>query len=159
MSATSLESPGKRAQVYRGIYLVSRVLLFALGAASAQAQIRVASPDGRNEVAVEIHDGKLYYNLRRDGRALLLPSLLGFELQGALPLRDGLRLVDTTRNAVDETWTQPWGEVPRPRPSQRAPRVRSRSGSARPAVRRGVPGVQRRRQAYARQAVTDISAG
>ena len=76
MRATSLESPGKRAQLYRGIYLVSRVLPFALWAAPAPApaQVRVASPDGRNEVAVELHDGKLYYSLRRDGRALLLPS-------------------------------------------------------------------------------------
>ncbi len=117
MRATSLESPGKRGQLYRGIYLVSRVLPFALWAAPAPApaQVRVASPDGRNEVAVELHDGKLYYGLRRDGRAVLLPSLLGFELQGAPPLRDGLRLVDTTRNAVDETWTQPWGEVARVR--------------------------------------------
>src|SRR6266566_4506104 len=117
MRATSLESPGRRGQLYRGIYLVSRVLPFALCAASAQAQaqVRVASPDGRNEVAVEIRDGKLYYSLRRDGRAVLLPSLLGFELQGAPRLRDGLRLVDTTRQAVDETWTQPWGEVARVR--------------------------------------------
>ena len=117
MRATSLESPDKRAQLYRGIYLVSRVLPFALWAAPAPApaQVRVASPDGRNEVAVELHDGKLYYGLRRDGRAVLLPSSLGFELQGAPPLRDGLRLVDTTRNAVDETWTQPWGEVARVR--------------------------------------------
>ena len=115
MRARSLESPCKRAQADRRIYLVSRVLPFALCAASAQAQVRVASPDGRNEVTAEIHDGKLYYSLRRDGRALLLPSLLGFELRGAPPLRDGLHLVDTTRQAIDEMWTQPWGEVARVR--------------------------------------------
>src|SRR2546429_8413745 len=115
MRARSLESPGKRAQPYRRIYLVSRVLPFALCVASAQAQLRVASPDGRDEATVEIHEGKLYYSLRRDGRALLLPSLLGFEFQGAAPLRDGLRLVDASRNTIDETWTQPWGEVARVR--------------------------------------------
>ncbi len=113
MRARSLESPGKRAHVYRAIYLVSAAL--PVLATVAGAQVRVASPDGRNEATVEIHDGKLYYSLRRDGRALLLPSLLGFELRGAPPLRDGLHLVDTTRNAVDETWTQPWGEVARVR--------------------------------------------
>src|SRR2546429_474071 len=37
MRATSLESPDKRAQLYRGIYLVSRVLPFALWAAPAAA--------------------------------------------------------------------------------------------------------------------------
>jgi len=80
-------------------------------AAAAQGQTRVASPDGRNQVTAEIRDGKLYYSVQRDGRPLLLPSLLGFEFQGAPPLRDGLHLVDTTRKTVDETWTQPWGEV------------------------------------------------
>jgi alpha-glucosidase len=83
--------------------------------ASAQDQLRIASPDGRNEVAVEIREGKLYYSLQRDDRAVLLPSLLGFEFRGAQPLRDGLRVVDTAEQTVDQTWTQPWGEVARVR--------------------------------------------
>ncbi|MBI4409629.1 MAG: glycoside hydrolase family 97 protein [Gemmatimonadetes bacterium] len=83
--------------------------------AHGQNQLRVASPDGRNEVTVEIREGKLYYSLKRDGRAVLLPSQLGFEFRGAAPLREDLRVVGTTRNAVDQTWTQPWGEVARVR--------------------------------------------
>ncbi|MGH7522670.1 MAG: glycoside hydrolase family 97 protein [Gemmatimonadales bacterium] len=79
------------------------------------AQLRVASPDGRNVVMVDTHEGKLSYLVQRDGRPLLTPSLLGFEFRGAPPLRDGLRIVDSTRNSVDETWTQPWGEVSRVR--------------------------------------------
>ncbi len=79
------------------------------------AQVRIASPDGRNEVVVELLDGRLTYRLARDGRALILPSLLGFELRGAPPLRDGLRITDTTRQAHDQWWTQPWGEVARVR--------------------------------------------
>jgi len=83
--------------------------------ASAHSQVRVASPDGRNQVTAEFREGKLYYSLQRDGRPLILPSLLGFEFQGAPTLRDGLQLVDTTRKTIDETWTQPWGEVARVR--------------------------------------------
>jgi alpha-glucosidase len=93
---------------------LSLALLIA-AAAAAQAQVPVASPDGRNHVTVGIREGKLYYSVRRDGRDLLLPSLLGFEFRNAPPLRDGLRLVDTARSTVDETWTQPWGEVARVR--------------------------------------------
>ena len=77
------------------------------------AQITVASPDARNRVTVEVREGRLYYSLARDGRALVLPSLLGFEFRGAAPLRDGLRITDTARTAHDEWWTQPWGEVAR----------------------------------------------
>ena len=86
-----------------------------LSATALGAQARVASPDGRTRVTVEITEGKLYYSLARDGRALLLPSLLGFEFRGAPPLRDGLRIADTTRRSHDEWWTQPWGEVARVR--------------------------------------------
>ncbi len=82
---------------------------------SAQGQVRVASPDERNQVTAELREGKLYYSVQRDGRPLILPSLLGFEFQGAPPLRNGLQLVDSTRQTVDETWTQPWGEVARVR--------------------------------------------
>jgi alpha-glucosidase len=77
------------------------------------AQVRVASPDGRNEVAVAILEDKLCYSLARDGRALILPSFLGLELRGAPRIRDGLRITDTTRQSHDEWWTQPWGEVAR----------------------------------------------
>ena len=40
-------------------------------------------PDGRNQVTVELREGHLTYSLDRDGRALILPSLLGFEFRGA----------------------------------------------------------------------------
>ncbi len=93
---------------------LSLALLIAV-AIPAQAQVRTASPDGRNQVTIETHDGRLYYSVQRDGRPLLMPSLLGFEFRGAPPLRDSLRIVDTTRQTVDETWTQPWGEVARVR--------------------------------------------
>ena len=98
-------------------HLAPGVLCATLGAGSATAQavVRVASPDGRNQVTFQIKDGRAYYDLQRDGRALILRSLLGFEFKGASPLRDSLRITDTTRDTHDETWTQPWGEVARVR--------------------------------------------
>ncbi len=92
------------------------LLLGIAGIASrGQAQVRVASPDRRNQVTIEVREGKLFYSVQRDGWAVFLPSGLGFEFRGAPPLRDSLRLADTTRTTVDETWTQPWGEVARVR--------------------------------------------
>ena len=87
----------------------------ATAPAAAQQVVRVASPDGRNQVAVELREGRLTWSLTRDGRRLILPSVLGFEFRGAPRLRDGLRITDTTRDTHDETWTQPWGEVARVR--------------------------------------------
>jgi len=79
------------------------------------SQTAVTSPDGRNRVTVQLTEGRLQYSLARDGRVLILPSLLGFEFRGTAPLRDGLRITDTTRQSHDQWWTQPWGEVARVR--------------------------------------------
>ncbi len=87
----------------------------AATAGPLRGQTSVASPDGRNQVTVEVREGRLTYGLSRDGRVLILPSLLGFEFRGAPPLRDGLRVTDSTRQSHDEWWTQPWGEVARVR--------------------------------------------
>src|SRR5436309_1481913 len=90
-------------------------LTFAYALGAAQDRVRVTSPDGRNQVTVAIHDGALAYSVDRDGRAVLLPSRLGFDFPRAPRLADGLRMVDTARRTPDETWTQPWGEVARVR--------------------------------------------
>ena len=82
-----------------------------VGTANAQSPLGVASPDGRNKITVEVTGGKLYYSLQRDARLLLFPSQLGFEFRGAPTLRDNLRITGSATKTVDETWTQPWGEV------------------------------------------------
>jgi alpha-glucosidase len=83
--------------------------------AAAQEELRVASPDGRNEVSVGVREGSVYYSVRRNGQNVLLPSRLGFAFRGADSLRTGLRITGSSRNTVDQTWTQPWGEVARVR--------------------------------------------
>jgi alpha-glucosidase len=89
--------------------------LLAGTASPLRAQVSVGSPDGRNVVTVEVRDGRLTWSLSRERRVLILPSVLGFEFRGAPPLRDNLRITDTTRGSRDEWWTQPWGEVSRVR--------------------------------------------
>src|SRR5436309_15828339 len=97
--------------------LLTLTVTCALGARAAAAQNRaqVTSPDGRNRVTVENRDGALTYSVDRDGRAVFLPSRLGLAFQAAPPLPDSLRIVDTSRPTVDETWTQPSGDVARVR--------------------------------------------
>ncbi|MEP6495846.1 MAG: glycoside hydrolase family 97 protein [bacterium] len=89
----------------------------ALAAApgALRAQNSVTSPDARTKVTLTVAEGRLVYSLERDHRPLILPSVLGFEFRGAPRLRDSLRITDSTREAHDEWWTQPWGEVARVR--------------------------------------------
>jgi alpha-glucosidase len=99
-------------------------LLAALAApAAAQQELRLVSPDGRNEVAVEVREGGLYYALRRDGKSVLMPSRLGFAFRDGDTLAAGLRVTGAARDSADETWTQPWGEVARVRDHHRELRV------------------------------------
>ena len=102
------------ARVLRALRALAPALLASLPEWLA-AQAGVGSPDGRNRVTVQLSEGRLQYSLARDGRALILPSLLGFEFKGIPALRDGLRITDTTRRSHDQWWTQPWGEVARVR--------------------------------------------
>lgn len=100
------------------------LLLAALAVpAAAQEPMRVVSPDGRNEVSVEVREGRLFYAVRRDGQSVLLPSRLGFAFRGGDTLAAGLRISGTARDSADETWTQPWGEVARVRDHHRELRV------------------------------------
>ena len=82
----------------------------AVDAMPIQAEHVYIVPPGQY---LEVHDGKLYYSVQRDGHPLLLPSLLGFDFRGSPPLRDSLRIADSSRSSYDTTWTQPWGEVSR----------------------------------------------
>lgn len=93
--------------------MLSCLLVGGAGAPTLAAQVQVVSPDGRNQVTIALVEGRLTYALDRAGRHLVLPSGLGFEFQGAPPLRDSLRITDTARATHDEWWTQPWGEVAR----------------------------------------------
>src|SRR3981081_4282856 len=95
----------------RGMAFAALLVTLTAAAAIAQDTLSVSSPDGRNKAGGGVRDGRLYYILSRDGRPLLLPSMLGFEFRGGPTLRDGLRITGSTRATFDQTWTQPWGEV------------------------------------------------
>src|SRR5687768_1889592 len=120
-----------RMRLTRIITLAVACATFTAAGAPAQNQVRVESPDRRSVVTVEVREGGLYYSIERDNRALFLPSRLGFEFQGAPPLRDGLRITGSTTSTVDTVWTQPWGEVAR---------VRDRHNERRISVSEGAPG-------------------
>jgi len=100
-------------------------------AAAAQPALRVASPDGKNVVTVSVRQGTLWYSLDREGKPLLLPSRLGFDFRGATPLGDSVRIVDSARTKVDESWMQPWGEVARVRDQHNELRVTAEETTSR----------------------------
>lgn len=73
--------------------------------------LRVNSPDGRIEVRFGLIDGVPYYAVRRGTTDVILPSKLGFTFLTDAPLDADLVIASSESSSVDETWTQPWGEV------------------------------------------------
>lgn len=89
------------------------------------------SPDGMLRLSFSVKDGIPMYSLQRDGKDVVLPSRLGFEMRGtvksekidiqadrisktdALPgymMDRGFELLDSSRDSLDEIWEPVWGE-------------------------------------------------
>ncbi|HET9011411.1 MAG TPA: glycoside hydrolase family 97 N-terminal domain-containing protein, partial [Gemmatimonadaceae bacterium] len=116
--------------IWRGAARSAALVMFAATGAWGQAPLRLMSPDGRTAISVAIREGHLTYDVRRDARAVLTPSRLGFELRGGPALRDGLRITGHSERTHDETWTQPWGEVARVRDHHNEMRVEVEEANA-----------------------------
>lgn len=71
---------------------------------------RVSSPDGRLSLAVTLQGGKLYYEVKRDGEPVILPSRMGFKLRGAEDLADGFSISGCSQSSHSGSWKPVWGE-------------------------------------------------
>lgn len=72
---------------------------------------QVASPDGRNVVQLDINgEGRLAYQVQRDGKSVIDDSRLGIQLRNGRELLRNLKLDAQASSSFDETWEQPWGE-------------------------------------------------
>ena len=73
------------------------------------APLTLASPDGHLTLTAGIDKGRPYYTLSRDGVTILAPSHLGFALTVG-DFSSDMKIVRTTRDSHDDTWTTVWGE-------------------------------------------------
>ena len=84
-------------------------LLLLVAALPLQA-LEVASPDGSIRVSFELQGTVPTYSVSYQGKAVILPSRLGYDLDGTSDLLDGFSLIGEERSTFDETWTPVWGE-------------------------------------------------
>ena len=84
-------------------------LLLLVAALPLQA-LEVASPDGSIRVSFELQGTVPTYSVSYQGKAVILPSRLGYDLDGTSDLLDGFSLIGEERTTFDETWTPVWGE-------------------------------------------------
>ena len=75
------------------------------------AREELSSPGNVLTLTFDVADGIPRYALSYKGRAVVLPSRLGFELKNAPALLDGFTLQSAERSSFDETWEPVWGET------------------------------------------------
>jgi alpha-glucosidase len=88
------------------------IVLFLVSASPGQADPVakvVLSPNNRIALTFHLTDGAPGYSANFNQRPVILPSALGFELKDG-EMKAGFKLVDAQTSALDEIWTQPWGE-------------------------------------------------
>ena len=99
---------------------MKRVFLFFLSLALAEVSLwayetttlkPLKSPDGRMEMRFELRDGKPYYSLYRDSKAVVKPSRMGFTLEWRKSdLASGFSVSHVQHSSFDEVWQPVWGE-------------------------------------------------
>lgn len=88
------------------------VIMFGFSATLLAQTIKnskLKSPDGKIVLEVGMDNSRIYYKVSKEGKSILNPSFLGFELKDG-SLRDHLSVKNITHSKFDETWKQPWGE-------------------------------------------------
>ena len=91
------------------IALLLAVGFTARGQADCDATLK--SPDGRMEARFELKAGVPCYSLYRDGKAVILPSRMGFTLEWRKnDMASGFQVNNVHEETFDETWQPVWGE-------------------------------------------------
>ena len=104
-------SPFENYQAVTFPSIFSIIFLLFSGCNSNLDEVVVASPNNINTMRILIDDGKLFYQVNHQKKAIVLSSRLGFIFKDGLSLSDGFKIKNTQFSRVDETWEQPWGSV------------------------------------------------
>ncbi|GAA0858375.1 glycoside hydrolase family 97 protein [Aliiglaciecola litoralis] len=91
------------------ISLVSFIIL-GLSTVIHAAEILVESPDKSIKLVFTDHNDLAQYKVVYNGNDIIKPSKLGFIFVNAPSFYKDFKLSEVSRNAVDLTWQQPWGE-------------------------------------------------
>jgi alpha-glucosidase len=89
--------------------LASGIIIFSYSCSSDE-EVRLDSPEGRNNIVFILKDGMPYYQVLRDNRIIIDTSSLGFELKDAPPLRGNFKLEQATMSGNRDRWEPAWGQ-------------------------------------------------
>ncbi|MBR0290817.1 MAG: glycoside hydrolase family 97 N-terminal domain-containing protein, partial [Bacteroidales bacterium] len=95
-------------------FLLAAALLAAACTGSESiiiAEDVLESPDGKLRMSFGfVGNGAPAYTLEYDGKAVVKPSRLGFDLTDGSNLKEGFEVISTAFDSKDEVWNTVWGE-------------------------------------------------
>ena len=86
------------------------ILITSTVRAGESDTLRLKSPDGRMEARFALKDSVPHYALYRDGKAVVLPSRMGFTLEWRDDMAHAFVLKNVEHSTFDEVWQPVWGE-------------------------------------------------
>ncbi len=87
------------------------IILFLLQFIIINSQVyKVNSPENIIQVEFILEEGKAYYSVQRFGKDVIGKSILGYELENNVSLKDNFVIEAVNESSLDETWEQVWGE-------------------------------------------------
>ena len=90
-------------------FLLFTLMCLIMSTVSGAKDVKVISPDGELTVTVGVDGGHAWYQVIRGSEAVIKRSELGFILKDG-NMNGNFKMGKVTRSALDETWSQPWGE-------------------------------------------------
>lgn len=92
-------------------HCLAALAFFSMLTASAQKKYTVTSSDKKNKVEFSLtQKGEPQYKFTSGSKAVIEPSLMGFEFRDIKKMTEGFAVVKTETKKADQTWEQPWGE-------------------------------------------------
>lgn len=78
---------------------------------ASKGQLTVESPDNNIEVKFAVSKaGAPFYTVQFKNNTVIDTSFISFDFKELPPLKEDFKVINTTRNTVNETWQMPWGE-------------------------------------------------
>ena len=93
------------------LFLIFALLATYCTTCEATERLTLKSPDDKLELEFTLVDGQPTYSLNKDGKPVILPSKMGFEIEWRIDgLSKNFAIVDKKRSSFDEIWDPVWGE-------------------------------------------------
>ncbi|WP_445734640.1 glycoside hydrolase family 97 protein [Mariniflexile sp.] len=93
------------------IYIAFLISIALLSCHSVKKTYQIASPNHNNVLTFSLTEkGEPQYALSHNNKAVVEPSLLGFEFETLEKMTSGFEVVTIEENTVNNIWEQPWGE-------------------------------------------------